>query len=232
MEIKMIKENDSFKLIYNEEVEEFSIDLFNEINVRKKQILEFFRIEKIRKVEIRLFNYKEDFINTISYYYDNVEDIPFYCKANICNGKIHILYDEKLKSNEYKYKLKIRNVIHEYIHIIYNEYISPSHRILWLDEGLAINISNERAYLNSNEKFSEFLIKIKPMLKRFKLNELEHGLKFVNDDYNGYDISYVIVRYIIENYKNEDLNNLIRDKYQINKLEEHIIKDVIGYFYK
>ena len=70
------------------------------------------------------------------------------------------------------------------------------------------------------------------MLKRFKLNELEHGLKFVNDDYNGYDISYVIVRYIIENYKNEDLNNLIRDKYQINKLEEHIIKDVIGYFYK
>ena len=37
----MIKENDSFKLIYNEEVEDFSIDLFNEINVRKKQILYF-----------------------------------------------------------------------------------------------------------------------------------------------------------------------------------------------
>ena len=34
MEVKMIKENCGFKLIYNKDVEEFSTDVFNEINVR------------------------------------------------------------------------------------------------------------------------------------------------------------------------------------------------------
>lgn len=231
MEDEMIKENDDFKLIYDVEMERFAIDLFMEINSEKKQILDFFKLENIRKVEILLFNSKEKFIDSISCYYSNIESIPVYCKANVCDGKIHILFDEKIESNEYRYTLKLRNVIHEYIHIIYNEYISPNYRILWLDEGIAINVSKERAYLKNKERFTDFLMDIRPTLNKIRITEFEHGSKFVNDEYNGYDISYLLVRYLIENFSNDEINILIRDNDQVHKLEENIMNDVISYFY-
>lgn len=226
----MIKENRSFKILSDEINMQFVNDLFKELNLRKKTILEFFKLKKIRKIEVLLFNNKTDFIKEIAQYYNSVAEIPSYCKANICNGKIHILYDENLKKDEYRYKLKIRNVIHEYIHIIYNEYICSDKRIVWLDEGLAINLSNERAYLNNEEKFNKFLTEVKPKLGKVNLKELEHGEKFVNDKYNGYDISYLVVKYLIEKNSNEKLNLLIRDNEQINNLEDKIINDIIEYF--
>lgn len=219
----MIKENDDFKLIYDVEMERFAIDLFMEINSEKKQILDFFKLENIRKVEILLFNSKEKFIDSISCYYSNIESIPVYCKANVCDGKIHILFDEKIESNEYRYTLKLRNVIHEYI--------SPNYRILWLDEGIAINVSKERSYLKNKERFTDFLMDIRPTLNKIRITEFEHGLKFVNDEYNGYDISYLLVRYLIENFSNDEINILIRDNDQVHKLEENIMNDVIRYFY-
>ncbi len=225
-------ENQDFNLIYDINIEEFAEDLFKEINLRKKKIIEFFELEEIRKIEIILFNNREEFINNIKSYYSSVNDIPSYCKANICNGKINILFDEQIKSYEYRYKLKIRNAIHEYIHVIYNEYISPDYRVLWLDEGLAINLSDERLYLNDEKKFKEFLIKIKPSLNKFRLDDLKHGVKFVNNEYNGYDISYIMVRYILENYNNKELNILIRNRFEIQKLEEKIMDEIIDYFYR
>lgn len=39
----------------------------------------------------------------------------------------------------------MRKIIHEFIHILYNEYIAENHeRITWLDEGIALNLSKER----------------------------------------------------------------------------------------
>ena len=80
------------------------------------------------------------FIDKIEKYYQSKNDIPFYCKGTIHNGKIYFLVNNNLEFDSYEYEIELRKIIHEFIHILYNEYIAENHeRITWLDEGIAMN---------------------------------------------------------------------------------------------
>ena len=52
-----------------------------------------------------------------------------------------------------KYQKYLRACLHEFIHIIYNETIA-SERIIWLDEGLAMNLSREHKGIFKNKSYN------------------------------------------------------------------------------
>ena len=119
--------NNNVKIISNDINEEFKTNIIDYLNVEVPKILEFLELKDIRQVKMFLF-------------------IPEYCRGTIQNGDIYFLlrnYDNK----------EIKNILHEYIHIIYNEYIinKDMNRIVWLDEGLAQVLSKQEIKINYDE---------------------------------------------------------------------------------
>ena len=95
----------------------------------------------------------------------------------------------------------IKAIMHEIVHHIYRFYIESdtTNRIIWFDEGLAINFSLQNDKYNDTDILKEFLNNKIFSIKNIPcINDLNHGKSFVNENYNGYDLSYLVVRYLIE----------------------------------
>lgn len=104
--------------------------------------------------------------------------------------------------------------------------------MVWLDEGIALNFSGEKNRLNNEENFKKFLKEVKQMKRNINsLNELIHGKNFyIENQYNGYDLSYICVRYLLENYDNKHFNDFIRNKDKIIKIGDCILDEALNYF--
>lgn len=138
---------------------------------------------------------------------------------------------ESVPKEEYRYTVQLRNVVHEYIHLLYNEYVAME-RITWLDEGIALNLSHEKNMLHDEKRFNDFMRNVCLMKKYVdNMGKLSHeGENFVTENYNGYDLSYICVKYLLEVYTKEQFNKLIRDRKEINKIENTILDDAIKFF--
>ena len=62
------------------------------------------------------------------------------------------------------------------------------------------------------------------------LNDLIHGSKFVNDDYNGYPLSYLSVRYLLETKTDEELLQMIKFSEKAKELGPEILSKAINYY--
>ncbi|MBQ2938120.1 MAG: hypothetical protein IJE05_04510 [Clostridia bacterium] len=156
----MKKENQNFyiEFVTNNEKSEYNLlfinKIFNKINVVRRDLLEKLEIETCRKVRIILFDDRERFINTIKKFYENEAKIPSYCRGTIQEGIIYFLINNKIEIDTYRYEIEMRKIIHEYIHI---EYISSNDkRIVWIDEGIAQNFSNERRKIYKRKIYKYF----------------------------------------------------------------------------
>lgn len=147
--------------------------------------------------------------------------VPSYCKGTIQNGKIYFLFNTQIEEKTYKYELELRKILHEYIHILYNEYIAtPNTRITWLDEGIALNLSRERGKF-VKEKYPI----LKSNIDKINLNNLQHESEsFVTDKINGYDVSYLTVKYLMETLSKEEFNKLIRKNEDILKMRKRNLR--------
>lgn len=96
--------------------------IINKIEMVTKQFIKFFDILNIRIVKIHIYQNREEFLKAIQKWYVNKE-IPKYCKGTIQNGEIYYYLMEDYKQNKNKLSLYICQIVHEYIHILYNEYI-------------------------------------------------------------------------------------------------------------
>ncbi|MDO4391920.1 MAG: hypothetical protein Q4C11_02300 [Clostridium sp.] len=123
--------------------------------------------------------------------------------------------DNQIEENTYKYELELRKIVHEYIHILYNECVrQENEHFTWMDEGIAMNLSKEKGRF-VKEKF--------PILKQdinsINLNDLSHeNGNFVTQKLNGYDVSYLAVKYLIEMLSKEKFSMLIRDSKAIKQM--------------
>mgnify|MGYP004510415693 CR=1 FL=1 len=196
--------------------QKFIRNLYNKINQEKKKLLNILQIKDCRKVKIKLYKEKERFINDIKKFYEEY-DIPVYCRGTIQEGIIYFLVNTELKENTYIYELELRKVVHEYIHILYEEYIlCGKKRITWVDEGIALNLSRERGKF-IKERFPI----LEKGLNKINLNELSHeNQTFMNEKVNGYDISYLTIKYLIETLTKEEFNKLIRNNEELEKIRK------------
>ena len=192
----------------------FIEDVYKKIIENRKSILKKLQLKDIRKIIINLYDDRKRFVKEIERDYRESK-VPIYCRGTIQNGKIYFLLDTQIERQTYKYEIELRKILHEYIHIIYNEYILNSkNRITWLDEGLAQNLSNEKG---------RFLKKKFPILdsniNEIDLNSLKHEEgTFMTQNINGYDVSYLTVKYLIDTTSHDEFNKLIRNNEKILEL--------------
>lgn len=137
-----------------------------------------------------------------------------------------------INSNDYKIKLYLAN--HELFHILYMQYILKNDyqkRIVWYDEGMAQFLSGEMDELLDIEKFKKFYLKVKNnTLVIPNLNEIEHGTSFFNNNYNGYDLSYLCIRYLREIMTNEEFQDLMSNFSKIKEYGINIVENMFKYY--
>ena len=62
------------------------------------------------------------------------------------------------------------------------------------------------------------------------MNSLEHGNSFVNENYNGYDLSYLSIKYLSEVLSAEQFKNLMSDFSKISQFGDGIIQKMFSYY--
>ena len=220
-------ENNDFKIFALDELEDFATDCLAYITEQKGKILDFFGLDRFRKIEINLFDNQETFINFIKKLRWQGAKIPSYCKGTFDNFMVNDSLspmDASLNPNRYK-----SGVLHECIHIIYNSMTDK--RITWLDEGLAMNLSGERNNLRDEESFKNYMMqKIASMNPPSNINQLSHGEMFVNEEYNGYELSYLAVRYLLETKTKDEIHEMIKNSHKAIEIGNEILPSALTYF--
>ncbi len=122
---------------------------------------------------------------------------------------------------------------HELFHILYMKYILKNDyakRIVWYDEGMAQFMSGEKDSLTDDD-FKKLYFNVKEKTKMIpKLNSLVHGNSFVNKYYNGYDLSYLSIKYLSEILSAGQFKNLMSDFSGITQLGEDIVHKMFSYY--
>ena len=221
-------ENDDFVIYASDSLEQFAKDTLDMLTKNQKRILDFFGVSHYRKVQVNLYDNQETFLRFLKSIRPKKSSIPSYCTGTFDNFMINSSIDGSTLLEKYKSKLK--SSLHEWIHIIYNDCITDK-RVLWLDEGFATNLSGDRSRLDDDEKFKEFIqnriLKIPDMPN---MNDLTHGKKFVTETYNGYDLSYFVVRYLLETMSQDRIRTIIKDSQKTEELGKTILSNAIQYY--
>lgn len=198
-----------------------------------KRYCDLFGIEKFRKLVLNYFDKKEDFREFI-YSLRGVNSLPEYAAGSFDRGMINAFVNPKLVVGSPWYSRALCMSSHELFHIMYKELVCngvSALRIVWYDEGMALFMSGERFSLEDEGKFKDFYLKLKEDTKGLpNMNELEHGNSFKNENYDGYDLSYLCVRYLYETMSYEDFKSLIYDLDKVISIGENVLNDAFMYF--
>lgn len=127
------------------------------------------------------------------------------------------------KDKEYMFK----GLIHELIHHFYNYYVYgiDKERIVWADEGIAELFSNKYDEYKDEDKYRLFLYENLKDIDSINLNELKHDDRSFGNN-NGYKISYIAIRYLYENNTHQDFINIIKNREELLKYGQSIIKEI------
>ena len=202
---------------YQTEVEKILIS-------KKQEILDFFSVEDNRQFNFNIYIYNTIDDLVIGMKNRGFKNMPTYmcaCYKDEDNSLNFFEPNDNPNENEWS-KEEYKNVIfHEEIHgiqsIIYG--VQPE----WLTEGIA-------KYLDGTYKkgikylLDEYINKtaIPPM------SELEN--EFGMHDYDSYDYSYLMVRYLIETLGKDNFLNAIKSKETIKELSNDLVNKAIDYY--
>ncbi len=206
--------------------------LINKIDEYKK----LFDIDELNQIQINYFDDIDKFRNFIYDIRGNNNSLPDYAVGTYDKGMINAFIPNNIDINTPLYHKKLCLANHELFHILYKKYILKddySKRIVWYDEGMAEFMSGEKDYLNDEDEFKKYYKSVKENTKIIpNLNELEHGKSFKNEYYNGYDLSYLCIRYLNEILSDEEFKSLIKDFNDIKEQGNDIISKMFLYFDK
>ena len=218
-----VYDDSNFVINYQDNLEKLVTNFVCYYKNNINELFKKFYLESINKMEIRLFSDK-DLLSDIPY---KLGDFAGFFNNNGVNCYINI--NGKKSEDDI-----IKAIMHEIVHHIYRFYIESdtSNRIIWFDEGLAINFSLQNDKYNDGNNFKGFLDDKIFSIKNIPcINDLNHGKSFVNENYNGYDLSYLVVRYLIENNSDEDFYLIMKSKKTIKDIGENILNIAISYYY-
>ena len=204
------------------------------LNDKIEQYKKIFKIKQLNPIQINYFDNIEEFRNFIYKIRGEKESLPEYATGTYDNGMINAFIKPNIDINSNDYKIKLYLANHELFHILYMQYILKNDyqkRIVWYDEGMAQFLSGEMDELLDIEKFKKFYLKVKNnTLVIPNLNEIEHGTSFCNNNYNGYDLSYLCIRYLREIMTNEEFQNLMSNFSKIKEYGINIIENMFAYY--
>lgn len=223
-----ILETDLCRINYSNSLEELANATVNLLQNKIVEYKKLFNIEFDEQIIVNYFDNLEEFREFIYKIRGERESLPKYAKGTYDDGMVnaYIETDTQLK--------RLYTASHELFHILYMKYILKndySKRIVWYDEGMAQFISGEKDKYANDEKFKKFYLNVKENTKTIpNLNNLKHGNSFCNDEYNGYDLSYLSVRYLNEILNSEDFKKLMSDFSTIKEYGNNLIYRMFDYY--
>ncbi len=197
------------------------------LNKKMKEFKEFFDISNSEKIVVNYFDDLEEFREFIYSLRGERNSLPKYAKGTYDNGMVNAYINPKFQLK------RLYTASHELFHILYMKYILKndySKRIVWYDEGMAQFMSGEKDSL-VDEEFKNFYFDVKENTKIIpQINSLYHGEAFVNENYNGYDLSYLCIKYLSEILSAKQFKDLMSDFSKINQLGNNITREMFDYY--
>jgi len=226
-----IVENEDFCIYSNQSLKKLSNKSFEELKLNKQRILDFFKVNEFRKVIMINFDDIEEFRKYVLSLRELGAHLPKYATGVFDKGMIISYVDPEILKDKEGLNRKIKTGVHEFIHIVNKEKIYQE-RVIWLDEGLATNLDTTNDDLNNDDKFIEYLkdeilcIKDLPIM-----NDLtHHGTGFKQENYDGYDLVYVCVRYLMEITEKNRLLEILKDYNLSIEVGKNILQDAVNYY--
>lgn len=120
-----------------------------------------------------------------------------------------------------------KGLIHELVHHLYKYYVygKDNERITWVDEGLAQFFSGQKNDLKDDETYNSFLEANLEYSDNIDLNKLNHSDRSFGKR-NGYNLSYIAIRYLYETYNHEEFINIIKSKEKLLEIGNIILEHI------
>ena len=201
-----VYDDSNFIINYQDNLEKLVTNFVSYYKNNINELLKKFYLDSINKMEIRLFSDK-DLLSDIPY---KLGDFAGFFNNNGVNCYINI--NGKKSEDDI-----IKAIMHEIVHHIYRFYIESdtTNRIIWFDEGLAMNFSLQNDKYNDDDNFKEFLVN-----KIFSIK----SIPCIND------LSYLIVRYLIETNSQMDFYFIMKDKDLIKSIGNNVLESAMKYY--
>ena len=224
-------ENDNF-ILYAPDSLDYKIDGMEEILKDKLELYkQLFNIDNFRKVQINYFDNIDTFRNFIHNLRGEKDSLPAYATGTFDKGMINTFIEPNILKDSFLYNKRRCSASHELFHIMYKELIwekNKEDRIVWFDEGMAQLFSGESDSFLKKEKYDIFF---KDEISNTKiipnLNTLSHGYSFKTDDYNGYKLSLIAVKYIYDKLGMDEFKKLLYNSKEVYKYGNLILKEIL-----
>lgn len=216
------------KINYSDSLENLAEATASLLDQKIEEYKLFFNISSNEQIVVNYFDDVEEFREFIYSLRGEKDSLPEYARGTYDNGMVNACVNPKFQLK------RLYTASHELFHILYMKYIlnnNYSKRIVWFDEGMAQFMSGEKESLSDEDIFNNFYLRVRAQTKVIpQMNNLEHGNSFVNDDYNGYDLSYLSIRYLSEILSTEQFKNLMADFSMIDEFGNDIIQKMFDYY--
>lgn len=228
-------ENDSFVLYSPDSLNYITNDLETILNETLELYKKIFDVDKFRKVQINYFDNIEDFRNYIYKLRGENESLPEYAKGTFDMGMINVFIQPNIIEGTPLFIHTKYIASHELFHIMYQELVwkrNNQDRIIWFDEGMAQFFSGENNKEMTSD-FSNWLNKIKSSTKKIpNLNDLSHGSSFETEDFSGYNLSLLAVKYLYDKLGIDEFKKIISSNNTIIELGNNIIEEAFHFYDK
>ena len=208
-------ENASFVLYSPDSLNYITNDLEIILNESLELYKKIFDVDRFRKVQINYFDNIEDFRNYIYELRGEKESLPEYAKGTFDNGMINAFIQPNIIEGTPLFIHRKYNASHELFHIMYQE-------LVW-----------KRNNKEMTSEFTKWLSMVKFNTKRIpNLNTLSHGSGFETEDYSGYDLSLLAVKYLYDKLGIDGFKKMISNNNTIIEWGNNIIEDAFNFYDK
>lgn len=227
-------ENDKIILYSPDSLNYITGEMINKTLEKISEIYNFFGLNNFRKLQINLFDDLEKFRNFVYDIKINNNPIPEYARGTYDRGMVNAFIQTNIKTNSLLYKEKVCHPSHELVHIIYKELILKDNykkRVVWLDEGLAQYLSGQKEDLQNINNLKKYYLETINNTKIFpNLNTFNHYQNFITEDYNGYNLSYLCVKYLFETQNIEKIQEIVFNPDKSIEIGNTILTETLEYY--
>ena len=215
MDFDLKIKNNNLTIYCSNRLENFSNEFINYYNENIEKIKEELSIYQETKIIVALTDDEEKagFVYEKSSFSGFFNDTGAFAYINL-NGK---------KTKEYMFK----GLMHELTHHFYKYYVygKEKERITWVDEGLAQFFSGQKDELKDDKTYKTFLEENLEYTTDIDLNKLNHNDRSFGNN-NGYNLSYMAVRYLYETHNHKEFINIIKNKEKLLELGSTILGQI------
>ena len=226
-------ENDNFVLYSPDSLNYITNDLEKILDNSLKIYKNLFDVDNFRKVQINYFDNIDDFRNYIYELRKEKKSLPEYAKGTFDNGMINAFIEPNIIEGTLLFVGRKYNASHELFHIMYQELVwekNNQERIVWFDEGMAQFFSGEHDKEMTTD-FKNWFSKVKSNTKVIpNLNSLNHGSSFETNEYSGYNLSLLAIKYLYDKFGADGLKEIIYNNEKIIRIGTNIIEEAFHFY--